>query len=109
MSTSSILLQATAASRLLEYELKLQKGQGQLCGAQGFQKTLQAQCPLWVISGNSHHEHMLSALPPKADIRARSGQVRLVPKGDIAALSIGPPQRVGQDTPGLTGESLSGV
>ena len=28
------------------------------------------ECPLWVKSGNSHREHMLSALPRKADIRA---------------------------------------
>jgi hypothetical protein len=51
----------------------------------------------------------MSALPPKADIKESRRHVRFVPKGDIAALSIGPPQRVGQDTPGLTGESLSGV
>ena len=38
-----------------------------------------ARCPLRVKSGNSHREHMLSALPPKADICMRSRQVRLVP------------------------------
>jgi hypothetical protein len=38
-----------------------------------------ASCPLWVKSGNSQREHMLSALPPKADIRAQSPQARFVP------------------------------
>src|SRR6516165_10816131 len=29
-----------------------------------------SRCPPWVKSGNSHGEHMLSALLPKTDIRA---------------------------------------
>ena len=53
----------------------------------------------------------LKTLDPKRPIREATEQqtqfyVGFVPKGDIAALPIGPPQRDAQDTPGLTGESF---
>ena len=35
-----------------------------------------ADVPLWVISGNSHREHMLSALTPKADFGEGEGGLR---------------------------------
>src|SRR5262249_19870313 len=37
------------------------------------------RCPLWV----SEHVHVMSALPPKADIGTRPSNVRFVPKVDI--------------------------
>ncbi|MGB7835885.1 MAG: enoyl-CoA hydratase-related protein, partial [Xanthobacteraceae bacterium] len=48
-----------------------------------------ARCPFWVISGKAHPEHMLSALPPKTDIRVRSRQVRLVPRTDFTRWLVG--------------------
>ena len=43
----------------------------------------QKQCPLWVISGHGEPFSVMSALPPKADIRQRV-DVRFVPKADIS-------------------------
>jgi len=40
-------------------------------------------CPLWVKSGNTQNEHILSALPPKADIDRRDAHLRFVPEADI--------------------------
>ena len=36
-------------------------------------------CRRWVKSGNSHREHMLSALPPRADIQRRCFQIAAAP------------------------------
>jgi hypothetical protein len=37
--------------------------------------------------------HAMSALPPKADIRQRSGHVRFVPKADISRFTQSPGPR----------------
>jgi len=49
---------------------------------------------------------MMSAFHTIATEQQTQFYVGFVPKGDIAALPIGPPQRDAQDTPGLTGESF---
>jgi len=38
---------------------------------------------IWVKSGNTQNEHILSALPPKADIDRRDAHLRFVPEADI--------------------------
>ena len=47
-----------------------------------------AQCTLWVISGKAHFEHLMSALPPYADIRADMLEVCSVPIDDIELASF---------------------
>ena len=44
------------------------------------------RCPVGVKSRKSHSEQMLSALPPKADIKRGVSHVRFVPRADIASL-----------------------
>jgi hypothetical protein len=84
MSKSSILLQAAATSRLLEYELKLQKGQGSYAVIKASRSTDQAQCPLWVKSGKARLEHLLPAIPPKADLARSLRDVGFVPNAELA-------------------------
>lgn len=44
-----------------------------------------SECPLWVTSGHDGGEFEISALPAKADIVQRGGNVRLVQKWTPAA------------------------
>jgi hypothetical protein len=43
-------------------------------------------CPLWVKSGKTPAEHLLSAVPLKADMSRTSSIVSFVPKADVACL-----------------------
>src|SRR5258707_2054804 len=45
------------------------------------------RCPFRVQTGKAHYEHMLSALPLKADITLRTRYVRFVPRADVTLLN----------------------
>src|SRR5262249_17311239 len=45
------------------------------------------QRAIWVQSGKAQNEHIMSALPPKADIRKRNCDVRFVPASKMPAAS----------------------
>jgi hypothetical protein len=83
------LLQAAATSRFLEYELKLQKGQGSYAVI----KASRRRTKLNVRFGSKQtwrHRIVMSALTPKADIDRQPIDVRQVPATDscTAANSI---------------------
>jgi hypothetical protein len=80
MSKSSILLQAAATSRLLDYELKLQKGQGSYAVIKASRSTDQAQCPL----GSKTEKLTLSKCCPRCCDKHQ--QVRLVPEAEVGSL-----------------------
>src|SRR5215467_2031376 len=44
-------------------------------------------CPLWVISGKAQTEHIMSALPPKADIERHEWHVCFVPEAAVSRCS----------------------
>jgi len=50
-----------------------------------------SECPLWVTSGHDGGEFEISALPAKADIAQRGGNIRLVPEVDSSSRSKGIP------------------
>jgi hypothetical protein len=43
------------------------------------------ECPLWVISRHNRPVRVMSALPPKADIRQRIEHVCFVPIADVTS------------------------
>jgi hypothetical protein len=69
---------------------------------------LHSECRCWVKSGKAQIEQMLSALPAIADIGRAFLNVRVVPRGDIAANRTRPPSKrrkwqQGRESPALRG------